>query len=247
MSRETSTFRSESSPLTTITERQVDILRLLGKGNSFKDVSQQFTDQNIGVEVRKELRGIYASFGVISQTAAVVHALNTGLLRTEELVEEDFDWGLFKTLKGKEGAILEAFTHTRGQSLTEEEFNALNVETIEDPKTYVARSITRARERVGLGNKTQTVVYYYAYRERQQEQGDVIVPAAKKILRNREIQVLEWLAKGLSDRVIANNRWAQPIQTRTVYRYKRKIFAKLGVTNIEEATKKARELGILKS
>jgi len=236
--------RSETSPV--ITGQQLNILRLLGKGNPPREISQQFSLQNNGIDVGRELKKIYASFGVTGATAAVVHSLNTGLLRTEELAEEDFDWGLFKTLRGKEGAILEAFTYAGEENLTEEEFNALSVETTEDAKGYISHSITRVCERVGLRNKTQTVVYYYAFRERQEEQGDAIAPAAKKILTNRETQVLELFAKGLLPSVIAN-RLVQPIKTRVVHDYKRKILAKLGVTNIEMAIKKATELGILKS
>ncbi len=247
MLRENLTGGSENPPLTALTERQVDVLRLLGKGNSPRGVSRKFADQNSGVDVGNELRKIYATLGVSGRTAAVVFALDNGFFKTSELVEKDFDWSLFNDLKPIQISILEEFTRAKDETLTEEELSRLNIATSQDPKDYVSHSIVAMCDKLGLKNKTEAIVYYYAFRERQQEQGDIKVPAAKEILTNREIQVLEWLVKGLLPSVIAKNRWAEPVGTQAIYDHKRKILAKLGVTNIEAATKKARELGILKS
>ena len=231
-----------------ISGRQLDILRLLGKGNSSREVSWKlFGEQNSSVAVGRELKKIYRTFGVTGQTVAVVHALNIGLLRTEELVEKDFNWSLFNELKPIQISILEAFMHAKGEIFTEEEFSNLNITTSQDPKDYVWHSITAIDHKLGLENKTQTVVYYYAFRERQMGQEYVEVPTVKKILTNKEIQTLEWLAKGLSPSVIAKNRWVDTINTRGVYQYRNRIFAKLGVTNIEAAAVKAREMGMLKN
>ena len=229
-----------------ISGRQLDILRLLGKGNSSREVSQKlFGEQNSSVAVGSELKKIYKAFGVRGQTAAVVHALDIGLLKTEELVEGNFDWGLFNDLKPIQISILETFTHAKGEIFTEEELSNLNITTSQDPKAYIWHSTTAIHNKLGLNNKTGAVVYYYAWRERQPEQGDVTIPAARAILTNREIQVLERLAKGLSPSVIAKRLGV--LNTKAVSKYKGRMFKKLGVTDIETAVAKARDLGILKS
>src|SRR3989344_484386 len=176
----------DNAPLTQLTGRQVNILRVLGKGSSFRDreISQEFKGNAIG-----DLGEIYRAFGVAGETAAVIHALDIGLLKTKELVVKDFDWGLFNTLKEREAAVLEAFTHDKGQSLTGEEFSALGIETAQDPKSFVSRYMQKAYERLGLRNKTQAVVHYYAFRERQRERGEEIVFAVKGILTDGEVQI----------------------------------------------------------
>lgn len=224
-----------------ITVRQLDILRLLGKGNSFRDkeIPQEFQ----GVASR-ELKEIYKTFGVTGETAAVVHALNIGLLKAEELVMKDFDWSLFNTLKERELAILEAFTHARGQSLTEEEFDALGKEIYQGPKSYISISIQKAYDSLGLRNKTEAVVYYYAWRDRQQEKGEAIVPVARKILKDREVEILELSARGLLPSVVARR---LSIDHNTVINNRKSALEKLGAKDLSEAIARARELGILKS
>ena len=95
-----------------ISNQQLHILRLFGrgfgKGKSFKEVDRQFGDQNGGIDVGKELGKICDTFGVAGQTSAIVYALDKGLLKVSEMVEEDFDWDLFKTLRREEIAVLEA-------------------------------------------------------------------------------------------------------------------------------------------
>lgn len=237
---------SESLPLTALTEGQVDILRLLGRGRSFLEISQQVGDQNSGINVRKELGETYLAFGVSGKTAAVVHALNIGLLKTEELVEKDFDWSLFETLNAKARAILEAFTHARKESLTEEEFNALNVETTQDPKLYTAQSIRKACEWLGLGGKTEAVVYYYAFRERQQG-GENSSAAEKPILTDRETRILTMLNQGMSLAEIREG-FRRSIRGPNIKKYYLpSICAKLGVNSHKEALSKAKELGILRT
>lgn len=235
--------RRPDDPSFQLTSSQVDILRLLGKGNSFKnkDIPQQFTG---GAE--EELGKIYSSFGVYCETAAVVHALNIGALKTEELIENFFDWRLINRLKPQYKAILEAFTHAKHEDLTVEEFKGLNSETTQAPKDYIDRSIDTICGRLKLGNKTEAVVYYYAWRERQPERGEVSVPAEAEVLTHIQIRILQSLIKGLEPAMIAHS-MESPITAKTVRYHKSQILEKLGAASVEEAKEKARELGILKS
>ena len=231
-----------------ISDQQLYILRLFGQGlggeKSFKEIYERLGDQNGGIDVGRELKKIYDTFGVVGQTAAVVHALDNGLLKTSELVEEDFDWDLFKTLKKEEIAVLEAFTHARKPTLTEEEFNGLGIETVQAPKAYTSHSIAKSCDYLGLKHKTQAVVYYYAFLERQKEQGDLAVPAAEKILTEknilteRQIRVLKLSAKGVGPSEIAKR---LGVPRSTVISRRDKAVSKLKVHTVGEALGKVRQ------
>ena len=241
MPREVLRGRLESPPLMPITERQVDILKLLGKGNSFKvkDVPQGFE-----ADAEGEMEKIYASFGVTGERAAVVHALNIGLLKTEKLVEQDYDWSLFNDLKPVQVSILEALTHAKHETLDEDELTRLSISSSEDPKYYVRRSVGLTRDKLGLENETQTVVYYYAFRERQKEQGDLAVPAREtipteaNILTERQIRVLELLAQGSDPSTIANR---FGVKRSTVIKHRNQALGKLNAHTVGEALGKVRQ------
>ena len=239
MPKEALRDRLENPQLAPLTERQVGILRLLGKGSSFRDkeIPQQFEG-----DAHEELGKIYSAFGVTGETAAVVHALNIGLLETEELIEEKFDWYSIDRLTPQYKAILAAFTHAKHEDLTEEEFNGLNIETTQSPKAYVAKSIDTICGRLRLGNKTEAIVYYYTWRERQKEQGDLAVPARETIPTKRQKQVLELLARGVDPSEIAN---CFGVKRSTVIKHKNKAVRQLKAGTVEEAVSKARELSMI--
>ena len=229
-----------------ISDQQINILRLFGQGlggeKSFKEIYERLGDQNGGIDVGRELKKIYDTFGVTGQTGAIVYALDNGFLKTSELVEEDFNWGFFKTLRREEIAVLEAFTHARKPTLTEEEFNGLGIETVQAPKAYTSHSIAKSCDYLGLKHKTQAVVYYYAFLERQKEQGDLAVPAAEKKLTKRQKQVLGLLAQGVDLSQIASR---LDIKRKLVVSYRDGAVKKLEAGTVEEAIGKARELSMI--
>jgi len=59
----------------------------------------------------------------------------------------------------------------------------------------------------------------------------------------RELEILEWVSKGLQNKEIAQKTF---ISTNTVKVHVRKILAKLNVRNRTQAIIKAKNLGILK-
>lgn len=221
-----------------ITVRQLDILRLLGKGNSFKD---RDTPQQFDADAKEEMGKIYASFGVTGERAAVVHALSIGVLETAELIEEKFDWRKIDRLKPQHKALLEAYTHSKYEDLTDEEFNNLNVKTSRNKKDYAKTSEEIICDHLKLGNITVAVVHYIAWRERQPEieQADNM-PVETALFTDRQAEVFRLLAQGLDPSMIAVR---LNIAKHTVWDYRSEILKTLEVTSIKEAEKKAREMG----
>jgi two-component system, NarL family, response regulator LiaR len=68
-----------------LTEREIDVLRLLARGKANKEVAQ---DLSIGEKtVKTHVSNILAKLGVQSRTQAALHAVRIGLVPAEELAE----------------------------------------------------------------------------------------------------------------------------------------------------------------
>ena len=79
ISPEIAQFIKEDPPPSTLTERQMEILKSVTRGLSNKDIAKQF---NISpVSVKKHLTVIFAKLGVASRAEAVATALNKHLLK----------------------------------------------------------------------------------------------------------------------------------------------------------------------
>ena len=84
----------------------------------------------------------------------------------------------------------------------------------------------------------------------EREQAGPAPPAAKSLpgstlvepLSERELEVLRWVAAGLSNREIADK---LVISARTVKKHAQNIYGKLGVNNRTQAAARARELNLL--
>jgi DNA-binding CsgD family transcriptional regulator/N-acetylneuraminic acid mutarotase len=70
-----------------LTEREQEILRLVAKGTSNKEIAQQlFISSNT---VKVHLRNIFSKIGVASRTEAAVYAIHSGLARNADLPEAE--------------------------------------------------------------------------------------------------------------------------------------------------------------
>ena len=68
--------------VTSLTERELEILKLVATGTSNKDIAQQlFISSNT---VKVHLRNIFAKTGTTSRTEAAVYAIHTGIMQTVE-------------------------------------------------------------------------------------------------------------------------------------------------------------------
>lgn len=221
------------------TSQQVDILRLIGRGTPRQEIVDNLSLTN-HKELSNKLTDVYKILGVHGQTAGVQQAITLGILNTEELVDRDFDWQVFKYLNSKEKSILQAFIHAKDKNLTDEEFKALNIETARNPKRHIEGSIARICSKLGLPEKTVVVVYYRAFLEQEQNAGEKSI---KPLLTEKEVRLLELVRRdGLTLATIGQRLFGNK---NSVYGCKEKILDKLGVSSLENAVNKAQDLGIL--
>jgi len=224
-----------------LSDRHVAILRLIGQGRSREEVVGELSLDN-NDEFKKELKNASDILGVSGQTAAVNRAITLGILNLEELVEPDFDWQVFDDLNDKEKSILNAFIRAKEASLTEEEVAGLKIQTLQNPKTYVRNAVERIySNKLGLNGKTQAVVYYRAFLEKE-EKTDGKKDRAELSFTEKEVRFLELTRQGLQLSVIGQRLFGN---RSTADNYKSNILHELGVSSLEKAIAKAEEMGIL--
>ena len=237
--------------LAPLSEPQINILRCLGKGMSKEQTANEL---HLPRRLKRELKDVFNILEVDGEVPAVIQALKLGILDVDAdgLLDPDFDLEQFHGLRRSEKIVLELLIESKSTILDKKVLKEAGVETSKDiTNEYVSRSLRNIKdETVGLLSRTQVLVHYFAFLNKEEfslgQSGEQKVGNDSLKLTGQELRVLELFAKGLTASVIGN-RLVQPIKTRVVYNYKRKILTKLGVTNIEMAIEKATELGILKS
>ena len=229
-------LRSESKTLQ-LTEFQLNILRQLGQGRSIKDIAKE---GNQGSEVNRELTAIYRAFEVSGPTAAVVSALDEGLLKTDEFIDRTFSWNLFKKLNPKDWEILETVRNAKTEELTEEEFGNLEINST-DPKRYIAQFFKRICGNLGAENKTSAVVHYYAFEEKEQreEVSAQIRKLEEPLLSDKEKRVLELLNQGLTYSLVSKRLSCNATSVMQIIR------KRIGAPDTNAVFEWAREMGIL--
>lgn len=217
---------------------QIRMLKLIGRGTPREEIASEFS-LTTG-KLKNELAAVYKKLGVRGPTAAVQQAITLCILNTEELVDRDFDWRVFNDLTDTERAIMETFIYAKDENLTDEEFNALDIKTSRDPNKYITESVNKIRNKLGLEGKTTTVVYYRAFKEKEQNTGEES-RAVDLALTEREVGFLQ-LARQKVPGTAIGRRLSLYIDTAA---YRKNILNKLGVSSLEEALAKAEEIGLL--
>ena len=222
-----------------ITSQQVNILRFIGKGIPRQEIVDKLSLTN-KKWLSRELVDVYKILGVNGDTAAVQHAITLGILNTEELVDRDFDWRAFNHLNSKEKSILQAFIYAKNENLTDEEFKALGIETVRDPKRYIQASVAKICDTLELSGKTVAIVYYRAFLEQEQNAGE---KSREPLLTEIEKRLLELAGQDGLSLVVTGKRLCR--SEYSVYSHKKKVLGKLGVSSLKDAANKAEEMGIL--
>lgn len=222
----------KDQPSVSLTDGQLDVLRLLGKGNSFKvkDVTQQ-----LNLDAEAEMGGIYASLGVTGERAAVVYGLKTGILTTAELIDDKFDWHLMDRLKPQHKALLEVYTNAKDEELTDEEYKGLSAKTTQSKKRYIESSEEAICNHLKVGNITVAVVHYIEFKERQQDEVSGNSPIKNSALTDREKQILDLLGKGIPPPIVAQR---CSITLRTVNDSRRTALRKLSAADLSQVIAK---------
>lgn len=243
-----------------VTDTQLEILRLLGKGNSRKTIGERLLISER--QLREELRVVYNELGVDGQTAAVIQALAKGLLEIHGVVDkEGVDWSAVYDLKPIDIRILETSLTSKTEHFTDKEIDALAIGASErqTPRDFFNDRMSKIRMTLGvsgtgISGTTEAVVMYYAFeqlvkrRELEDYEDYIKKESSEPSLRKEELRVLKpfsvWRNYGRSLDLSAGA-LALKMHRSKLEKILTNICRKLGVNDIDQAIRKATEVGIL--